>query len=426
MIGTTTVAISGGGPAGVLLGLLLARQGVDVTVLEKHADFLRDFRGDTVHPSTQLILQELGLLEEFQGIVRGRIGGVDFGTSDGPLVRADLARVHPRHPFHEIALAPQWDLLDLLVRHANQYPTFGIVMEAETTDALFAAGSVRGVRYRKDGRDHELRAVLTIDAEGRGSGLRESIGTELLRFGVPIDVLWFRVPRLPDDASDLRGVLGHGGVVVAINREDYWQIALLVRKGSADEVRAAGLPTFRQRVGSIAPWLQGRLDAIDDWDQVKLLSVAIERLRRWSAPGILAIGDAAHTMSPVGGVGINLAVADAVATSNLLGPSLLRAQRDPGRFAKTLNPALLERVQRRRGAATAITQRIQVAAQNRIIEMVDSPEDRRLTPPAPVRMLLQSVAAQAVPRVFAYGLRPERVALRPQDEVAARAKAPVS
>jgi 2-polyprenyl-6-methoxyphenol hydroxylase-like FAD-dependent oxidoreductase len=409
MSDTTTVAISGGGPAGVMLGLLLARQGVDVTVLEKHADFLRDFRGDTVHPPTQLILKDLGLLDEFEQIIRGRMDAIDFATTDGPLVHAELARTNPSHPFHEIALAPQWDLLDLLVRHARQYPSFRILMEAETTDAIAAAGAVRGIRYRSGGVEQELRAVLTVDAEGRGSALRAAIGSELVRYGAPIDVLWFRLPRHPEDSRGLRGVLGHGGAVVAVNREDYWQVALIVPKGSSDDVRAAGLDAFHERVARLAPWLADRTGEVTDWDQVKLLSVTVERLKRWSSRGILAIGDAAHTMSPVGGVGINLAIADAVAAANLLGPRLLEAQGDPERFSKTLNPALPAQVQRRRMPATVVTQRIQVLAQDRIIALVRTPEGRPLTPPAPIRAVVQGLGSRLVPRVFAYGLRPERI-----------------
>jgi 2-polyprenyl-6-methoxyphenol hydroxylase-like FAD-dependent oxidoreductase len=426
MSDSTTVAISGGGPAGVMLGLLLARQGVDVTVLEKHGDFLRDFRGDTVHPSTQLILQQLGLLEEFERIVHGRMAALDFGTTEGPLVHAELADVHPRHRFHEIALAPQWDLLDLLVRHAQQYPSFSLLMEAETTDALAAAGAVRGIRYRQGGVEHELRAVLTVDAEGRGSGLREAVGGDLVRFGAPIDVLWFRLPRRPDDTGGLRGLLGHGGAIVAIDRQDYWQIAFIVAKGSADAVRSAGLPAFRERIARLAPWLADRVGELTDWDQVKLLSVTVERLRRWYARGILAIGDAAHTMSPVGGVGINLAIADAVATANLLGPRLLEAQHDPDRFSKVLNPALLRQVQRRRLPTVAVTQRVQVLAQDRIIALLRTPEGDPLSPPAPVRALLQGVGARVAPRLFAYGLRPERVALGPHEVDGGRVTAPAA
>jgi 2-polyprenyl-6-methoxyphenol hydroxylase-like FAD-dependent oxidoreductase len=408
---TTTVAISGGGPAGILLGLLLARQGVEVTVLEKHADFLRDFRGDTVHPSTQVILDQLGLLPEFDRIARGRMRAIDFRTTDGPLVHQPLDEVNPRHPFHEVALAPQWDLLDLLVRHARTSPAFRLLMEAETTGVLRSGGgAVRGLRYRKDGAEHELTAVLTVDAEGRGSVLRPEIGSELVELGSAIDVLWFRIPRHEGDPAELRGVLGRGGAVVAINRADYWQIALIVPKGADAGIRAAGLPEFRDRVAGIAPWTSDRLDAIESWDEVKLLSVTVERLRRWSSPGILAIGDAAHTMSPVGGIGINLAVGDAVATSNLLGPDLLRAQADGDRFRRTLNPAIVDRVERRRRLPADVTQRIQVAAQNRILAMTHTAADRSLLPPAPVRALLAGPVARLLPRVFVYGIRPERIA----------------
>jgi len=410
MTDTTTVAISGGGPAGIMLGLLLARQGVEVTVLEKHADFLRDFRGDTVHPSTQVILDQLGLLAEFDRIARGRMRAIDFRTSDGPLVHQPLDAVNRRHPFHEVALAPQWDLLDLLVRHAETYPGFTLLMEAETIGVLRAGGAVRGLRYVKDGAEQELRAVLTVDAEGRGSVLRPEIGAELVELGSAIDVLWFRIPRHDGDPAELRGVLGHGGAVVAINRADYWQIALIVPKGSDADIRAAGLPAFRDRVGGIAPWTADRLDAVDTWDGVKLLSVTVERLRHWSAPGILAIGDAAHTMSPVGGIGINLAVGDAVATSNLLGPDLLRAQADPARFSRTLNPTIVDRVERRRRLPADVTQRIQVLAQNRVLALTRTGADRSLLPPAPVRALIAGPVARLLPRVFVYGIRPERIA----------------
>ncbi|HEY8319382.1 MAG TPA: FAD-dependent oxidoreductase [Amnibacterium sp.] len=409
--GATTVAISGGGPAGVMLGLLLARQGVEVTVLEKHADFLRDFRGDTVHPSTQVILDQLGLLAEFDTIARGRMTAIDFGTTDGPLVHQPLDEVNPRHPFHEVALAPQWDLLDLLVRHARTYPTFRLEMEAETVSVVRSpTGPVRGIRYRKDGQEHELRAVLTVDAEGRGSRLRSELRTEVLDLGSAIDVEWFRIPRVEGDPAELRGVLGRGGAAVAINRADYWQVAFIVAKGADAGIRAAGLEAFRKRVGGVAPWMRDRLPAVTDWGDVKLLSVGVERLKRWSAPGVLAIGDAAHTMSPMGGIGINLAIGDAVATANLLGADLLAAQADPRRFERTLNPAIVDRVERRRRLPAEVTQRIQVAAQNRIIAMTRIDAGRSLQPPAPVRALLAGPVSRLLPRIFVYGIRPELIA----------------
>ncbi len=403
----TTVAISGGGPAGVMLGLLLARAGVETTVLEKHADFLRDFRGDTVHPSTQLILAQLGLTGDFETIVCGRMPAIDFSTTETPLLHAELSTVARRHPFHEIALAPQWDLLDLLVRHARRYPTFHLCVQAETVEAVVEHGSVRGLRFRQDGETRELRAVLTVDAEGRGSVVRSAVGSPVVSIGSPIDVLWFRIDRREGDPASLRGTIGHGGAVVAVNRQDYWQVALVVRKGTDARIRAAGLPAFRSRVAEIAPWTEDRLESVHSWDDVKLLSVTIDRLRRWWGRGILAIGDAAHTMSPIGGVGINLAVADAVASANLLSGRLLQAQADPRRFDKTLDPAILRGVQRRRFASAAVVQAVQSAAQNRILAMTGSAGS--LTPPPIVRMLLRSALTRIVPRLFAYGLVQERI-----------------
>jgi 2-polyprenyl-6-methoxyphenol hydroxylase-like FAD-dependent oxidoreductase len=406
----TTVAISGGGPAGIVLGLLLARQGVEVTVLEQHADFLRDFRGDTVHPMTQQVLDDLGLTDEFARIVRGRMTAVEFATTDGVLVHQDLAAAAPSGArFTEVALAPQWDLLDLLVRKAREYPTFHLELEARTVDALRDERAVRGLRYRQHGATHSLRAVLTVAADGRGSVLREEIGTGVLELGSPIDVLWFRIDREDGEPAELRGIIGRGGAVVAIDRRDYWQVAFIVAKGTDAEIRAAGLPAFRERVAAIAPWMRARLDGVRDWDEVKLLSVSVERLRQWSVPGILAIGDAAHTMSPIGGVGINLAVADAVAAANLLGAELLRAQQDPDRFAKVLNPAIVDRVQRRRQWATLLTQRIQVLAQDRVIAITRARPGSSLMPPTPVRAMLRGPLSRLVPKVFAYGVTPERV-----------------
>jgi 2-polyprenyl-6-methoxyphenol hydroxylase-like FAD-dependent oxidoreductase len=394
-----------------MLGLLLARQGVEVTVLEKHADFLRDFRGDTVHPMTLDILDELGLIEQFDAFVRGRMEAVEFATTDGVLVHQDLASVAPAGArFTDIALAPQWDLLDLLVRKAAEYPSFHIEMEAETTGVLRDAQGVRGLRYRKDGQEHSLRAVVTVAADGRHSDLREDIGTGLVVLGSPIDVLWFRIDRNDDEPTELRGVIGRGGAAVAINRGDYWQVAFLVPKGTDEEIRAAGLPAFRDRVRGVAAWMGDRLEQLRSWDDVKLLSVSVERLRQWSAPGIVAIGDAAHTMSPLGGVGVNLAIGDAVAAANLLGPDLLRAQQDPQRFEKLLNPAILDRVQRRRQTTTMVTQRIQVLGQNRVNAITRTPEGRSLMPPRPLLALMRGPVARFLPRVFVYGIRPERVA----------------
>jgi 2-polyprenyl-6-methoxyphenol hydroxylase-like FAD-dependent oxidoreductase len=410
---TTTVAIAGGGPAGVVLGLLLARAGVEVTVLEKHEDFLRDFRGDTVHPSTQDVLDELGLLEEFQGIVRGRMGSVRMSTSAGPLLEADLARVRPKARFHEIAMAPQWDLLELLVRHAQRYPAFRLLRGAEVLGPVRRRGAVAGVRYRDAAGEHELRSVLTVAADGRHSILRAAIGSRLHDFDAPLDVLWFRLPRREGDEEGLSGMIGDRAIGVAINRDDYWQVAYLQRAGGDAEVRAEGIPAFRQRVAAVLPWAADRVDSITDWDQVRTLRVSITRLQRWAAAGILAIGDAAHTMSPVGGVGINLAVQDAVATANLLAGPLLRTQDDPLRFERTLNPALLARVQRRRRLPTAVTQLVQLVAQKGVLgRILTRGFDPDRVPP-PVRAALRnSPLTRIIPSVFAFGVLPEHVRTR--------------
>jgi 2-polyprenyl-6-methoxyphenol hydroxylase-like FAD-dependent oxidoreductase len=406
----TTVVIAGGGPAGVVLGLLLARQGVEVTVLEKHDDFLRDFRGDTVHPMTQQVLDELGLMAEFDEIVRGRMTSVEFATTDGLLVRQDLPSVAPRRArFRDIALVPQWDFLDLLARAGRAHPGFTLVLGAEVTGVLRDERAVRGVRYRRNGVEHEVRAALTVAADGRRSVLRAALGSGVRSLSAPVDVLWFRVDRRPHEPAGLLGVIGRGGGLVSVNRGDSWQVALLVPEGDDARIRAAGLAAFRERLGAMAPWMADRVDAIDGWDAVKLLTVTVERLRRWSAPGLLAIGDAAHTMSPIGGVGVELAVADAVTTANVLGPALRRAQRGQG--AETVLPArLLARVQRRRLPGTALTQRIQVVAQRYVLAAGAAAPGVRLMPSRPVLAALRGPVARYLPRVFVYGIRRERIA----------------
>jgi 2-polyprenyl-6-methoxyphenol hydroxylase-like FAD-dependent oxidoreductase len=406
----TTVVIAGGGPAGVVLGLLLARQGVEVTVLEKHDDFLRDFRGDTVHPMTQQVLDELGLMTEFDAIVRGRMASVEFATTDGLLVRQDLPSVAPRRArCRDIALVPQWDFLDLLARAGRVHPGFTLVLGAEVTDVLRDERGVRGVRYLRGGVEHEVRAALTIAADGRRSVLREALGSAVRPLSAPVDVLWFRIDRHRHEPSGLLGMIGRGGGLVSVNRGDSWQVALLVPQGDGERIRTGGLPAFRERLTTMAPWMAARADAIDGWDEVKPLTVTVERLRRWSAPGLLAIGDAAHTMSPIGGVGVELAVADAVTAANVLAPALRRAQE--GRGSETVLPSrLLARVQRRRLPGTALTQRIQVVAQRYVLAAGAAAPGVRLMPSRPVLAALRGPVARYLPRVFVYGIRRERIA----------------
>ncbi|GAA2485506.1 FAD-dependent oxidoreductase [Streptomyces thermolineatus] len=407
--GTTTCAVSGGGPAGIMLGLLLARAGVEVTVLEKHRDFLRDFRGDTVHPSTLELLDELGLAEALEALPHRKLTTVRMGTRDRALVEADLGLSSSRYRYHHIAMIPQWDFLDLLVAHARRYPTFRLLMGAETLGPIRQGPAVRGLRYRDADGEHELRAVLTVAADGRRSDLRAAAGMVPRELGAPMDVLWLRLSRRPGDREGVAGFLGKGEMAAAVDRGDYWQVAFVIPKGSREKVRAQGLETLRGRVAALVPMLADRVHELDDWEKVAFLEVGLDRLPRWDRPGLLAIGDAAHTMSPIGGVGINLAVQDAVAAANLLAGPLYRAQADPRRFERTLDPLLVRRVQRRRSLPTVGTQLVQQLVQRRVIgRVLDEGEEPQL--PA---LLGTPLGSRLLSRVFArimlYGLLPEHV-----------------
>lgn len=402
----TTCAISGGGPAGIMLGLLLARAGVDVTVLEKHPDFLRDFRGDTVHPSTLRLLHELGLLDALDALPHRDVDQISIGTAERPLLRASLADLPGPHK--RIAMIPQWDFLTLLTGHAARYRGFRLLMSSRAHGLIREGEAVRGVRYRDADGEHELRAVLTVAADGRRSELREAAGLVPHYLGAPMDVLWLRLPRADTDPEGLLGRVGPGGLVAAIDRGDYWQIAYVTRKGAWAEVRARGIGRLRQELAGFLPVLASRVGALDSWSAVAFLEVGLDRLPRWSRPGLLCIGDAAHTMSPIGGVGINLAVQDAVAAANLLAAPLYRAQADPDRFTKTLNPALVDRVQRRRELPTRGTQLIQRVIQDQVIERALT--GRALTPPRAVTAVTASRAwGMLLGRVLLYGILPEHV-----------------
>lgn len=353
----TTCVVVGGGPAGMVLGLLLARAGVAVTVLEKHADFLRDFRGDTVHASTLTLLDELGLGERFAALPQRRFDRARLQLDEGTVQVGDLRRL--RGPHRHIALVPQWDLLDLLADAAGAEPTFTLRRDAEVTGLLRDGGRVAGVRFtdRAGGTEHELRATLTVACDGRGSAVRAAAGLRPRGFGVPMDVEWFRLPRHDGDPDGLIGRLSVDRVVVMIDRDDYWQCGYLVRKGGDARLRAEGIEGFRARIAALVPWAGGR--GPGSFDEVSLLDVRLERLRRWYADGLLLIGDAAHAMSPVGGVGINLAVQDAVAAARILAPAL--------RGGGPVPRATLRRVQRRRWWPTALVQGAQRFAHRRIL-----------------------------------------------------------
>jgi 2-polyprenyl-6-methoxyphenol hydroxylase-like FAD-dependent oxidoreductase len=345
--------IVGGGPAGMMAGLLFARAGCRVTVLEKHGDFLRDFRGDTVHPSTLELLRELGLLDEFLERPHDEVRTLTARVADRQITIADLSHLPVQSRF--VAMMPQWEFLDFLADEARRYPTFNLRMEAEAVDLLYDRPRVTGVRL-KDGE--EMRARLTIAADGRGSILRDKAGLPKTDLGAPIDVLWFRLPKEPSPVNETGGTFGAGTLVVQIDRGDYWQCAYVVPKGAADDIRAKGIAVFRTDVAQAAPELARVVATLEDWEQVKLLSVSLDRLDTWWRPGLLAIGDAAHAMSPVGGVGINLAVQDAVAAANILaGPLASGANVDP----------LLRKVQERRLFPTRVIQAGQKAVHNRVL-----------------------------------------------------------
>ncbi|TWF78942.1 2-polyprenyl-6-methoxyphenol hydroxylase-like FAD-dependent oxidoreductase [Pseudonocardia hierapolitana] len=344
----TTCIVVGGGPAGLVLGLLMARAGVDVTVLEKHADFLRDFRGDTVHASTLTLLDELGLGERFAALPQRRIDRAQIQLDQGVVQIADLSRLPGAH--QHIALVPQWDFLDLVAEAAEEEPTFTLRRNAEVIGLVHDGGRVAGVRYRDrtDGSEHEVRASLTVACDGRGSVVRAAAGLVPRSFGVPIDVWWFRLPRRDTDPVGGVGRISSAQFAVMIDRGDYWQCAFLIHKGADAVMRAAGLERFRERIAALLPWMADRLEALESLDDVKLLDVKLERLRTWHRDGLLLIGDAAHAMSPVGGVGVNLAVADAVATARLLAPAL--------RSGGIVPRSVLRQVQRRRWWPTALIQ----------------------------------------------------------------------
>jgi 2-polyprenyl-6-methoxyphenol hydroxylase-like FAD-dependent oxidoreductase len=395
----TTCVIAGGGPAGAVLALLLARSGVDVTLLEKHGDFLRDFRGDTIHPSTLQVLDELGLAEEFHRLPHRKVHSLAIKTDDATIPMADLRRLPGRYRY--IAFVPQWDFLTLITAEASRYPNFRLLMDARVTDLIREEGVVRGVRYRdKAGEENEIHATLTVGADGRGSDVRRAAGLVPKEFGAPMDVVWFRLPRHDGDPDQpfLRASGNH--LMVAINRGAYWQLAYVIPKGGYDALESDGIGALRSTVGRMLPFLAGEVDRLGDFGDVRMLRVVLNRLRRWHLPGLLLIGDAAHAMSPVFGVGINLAVQDAVATANIVGPALQRGEAPE---------PLLARVERRRMVPTVITQAAQRAVQNRLIG--PTLDARPVTLPRDVSRL--PVVSRLTRRFIGLGVLPEHVRLAP-------------
>jgi 2-polyprenyl-6-methoxyphenol hydroxylase-like FAD-dependent oxidoreductase len=412
----TTCVIIGGGPAGMVLGLLLARAGVAVQVLEKHGDFLRDFRGDTVHPSTLQLLDELGLGEEFAALPHSRLEEIAFPIdADRSVLVGDFRRLRVRHPY--IAMVPQWDLLNLLAEAAKAEPAFTLRMRHEVTALIGEGGRVQGVRYRtEDGTTGEVRADLTVACDGRWSLARRQAALEPKEFPVPIDAWWFRLPREPqDNPSALTPRAGRGRFVLVIPRKDFLQLAYIGRKGTDAQLRARGIERFRQDVAELVPELAGRVDELESMDDVKHLDVRLNRLGRWHRDGLLCIGDAAHAMSPVGGVGINLAVQDAVAAATLLAEPLRRGEVTPERLAAVRNRRLLP---------TILVQALQRLLHRGLVLPII--EGRRMGPPEPVLKVLNRVPQlTAIPAyLIGVGLRPEHAPAFSRRPAAAGSDAP--
>ncbi|HXP75572.1 MAG TPA: FAD-dependent oxidoreductase [Stellaceae bacterium] len=391
-------AIAGGGPAGMMLGLLLARAGVEVVVLEKHADFLRDFRGDTVHPSSLEIIHELGWLEEFLRLPHQEARQLSAQIGEHVVAFADFTHLPTHCRF--VALMPQWDFLNFLAEKGAHYPGFKLVMRAEATEIVEEAGRVVGLKARTRDGPLEVRAELVVGADGRGSVVRERARLAVRELGAPMDVLWFRLSRSAQDTLDALGRFDAGRILVLINRGDYWQCGYVIPKGSLEQIHEQGLPAFRADVARLAPLLRDRVGELADWDALKLLTVRVDRLEQWYRPGLLCIGDAAHAMSSVGGVGINLAIQDAVAAANILARPLRET---------CLRESDLRAVQRRREFPTRVTQTMQLLVQNRVVRPLLG-RSGAVSPPLALRLFNAIPRLRRIPaRLLGLGIRPEHV-----------------
>jgi 2-polyprenyl-6-methoxyphenol hydroxylase-like FAD-dependent oxidoreductase len=390
--------IAGGGPAGMMLGFLLARAGVDVIVLEKHGDFFRDFRGDTVHPSTLELMYELGLIDEFLKLPHQKIERLTAQIGADRIQMADFTHLPTHCKF--VALMPQWDFLKFLADRGKRYRTFGLRMQTEATELVEEGGRVSGLRAKTPEGMLTIRADLVVGADGRHSTVRERAGLIGDDYGAPMDVLWFRIARRPHDRADAFGHVEAGKMLVMLDRGDYWQCAYVIRKGGIETVKARGLEAFRDAVVEMSPFLADRIGELRNWDDIKLLTVTVDRLRQWFRPGLICIGDAAHAMSPIGGVGINMAVQDAVAAANRLVAPLKSG---------TVGDADLQAIQDRRTLPVRFTQWLQLTAQNQVISRVLKSEQRP-KPPLLFKMFGIFPVLQRVPaRLLGVGIRPEHV-----------------
>ncbi len=395
---TTTCCIAGGGPAGMMLGFLLARAGVNVVVLEKHADFFRDFRGDTIHPSTLELMHELGLLDEFLKLPHQKVERLTAQIGEERVRMIDLTHL-PTHCKY-IALMPQWDFLNFIAAQGRRYPGFDLRMRTEATDLVEEDGRVVGLRAKNPDGELVIRADLVVGADGRHSTVRDQAGLKSDDYGAPMDVLWFRLAQKPTDENETFGHIEAGSMLVMLDRGDYWQCAYVIPKGGIERVKAAGLDALRGRVVELSPFLADRVGELKSWDDVKLLSVTVDRLRQWWRPGLICIGDAAHAMSPIGGVGINLAVQDAVAAANRLAAPLR---------ARTVSNEDLRAIEARRTLPVRFTQRLQLIMQNRIIGRALA-STQRPKPPLLFKLFDMFPVLRRIPaRLLAVGIRPEHV-----------------
>lgn len=396
---STRCCIAGGGPAGIMLGYMLARAGIDVTVIEKHSDFLRDFRGDTIHPSTMENLHELGLLDAFLKLPHQKTKQVSLYFGKTKVTVADFTTLKSRAPY--VAFIPQWDFLNFLSEEASKFPNFHLLMDTQVTGLTRQNGRVTGVEVELNGKKSTIMAELVIGADGRKSIVREKAHLQVQTFGAAIDVLWFRISRNKTDPSHLTSSIDNGHMIIMIDRGDYWQCGFLIVKGDFEAVKKQGVEAFRQTIGKLAPFAQQALTQLKDWDEVKLLSVSVDRLKQWYAPGVLCIGDAAHAMSPMGGVGINLAIQDAVAAANVLIPAFkegVPTEKD------------LSKVQKRRTFPTSITQAFQVFMQDRIL-LPYLHSDVKVKPPLPFRLVKRFPFLRRFPaRFIGICVQPEHIA----------------